>query len=169
MKYMCLLSLCVFLTFTIGCSPRSEENNNMEEESTDQNQSGMNDAANQEETPSQDGESGGILLTIDPPTMIAGSMDTAQLRIINNSADTLMTGERYSIEENNNGEWQKMSYLEDILFEDVAHIIEPGQTSDQTISFNLGDQTLDKGLYRICKNYKVQDRDTTLCTQFRVE
>lgn len=163
--FTCLLAAVLFLT--VGCT-QSSENNEPVQEGEDISTNVEKDA-DMETTETKDYENDEIIMAIDPPTMIADSMDSAVLRITNNTGSILTYGLRYTVEKSDNGDWDKLDYLDDVLFEDLAHEVKAGEKREETIRFNLGDYTYDRGLYRLCKTFSLPERDTTICTQFRVE
>lgn len=169
MNLSSLYVLTTFLLLSIGCTQQSSEDSEPIQEGEDISTNIQEDAGmdtRETERPSGNNE---IIMTIDPPTMTAPSMETAVLQVTNNTGSKLTYGLRYTVEESSNGEWNKLDYLDDVLFEDLAHEVKAGEKREESIRFNLGDYTYQKGLYRLCKTFSLPERDTTVCTQFRVE
>ncbi|MGB5928418.1 MAG: immunoglobulin-like domain-containing protein [Cyclobacteriaceae bacterium] len=165
LSFTCVLTAILFLT--ISCSQQSGNNEPIQE--GEDISTNIQEDADMENTDTEEPGTNEIIMTLDPPTMTASSMETAVRQVTNNTGSKLTYGLRYTVEESSNGEWNKLDYLDDILFEDLAHEVKAGEKREESIRFNLGDYTYQKGLYRLCKTFSLPDRDTTVCTQFRVE
>ncbi|MFA0963806.1 immunoglobulin-like domain-containing protein [Roseivirga sp. BDSF3-8] len=165
-KFASLLAILCMVLITYACDSQDGEERK-------QNTADTTEAAEQTpgmSTDMSENEANGIIMAIEPPTFIADSMEMARITITNNTDEVLTFGERFHVEESSNGEWNKLDYLDEIAFNDIAMEVQAGQSREMSIDLRTGDYyTFDKGLYRLCKQMNMNGTDTTLCTQFRVE
>lgn len=71
--------------------------------------------------------------------------------ISNNTNDTLDYGAAYLIERMQSGEWYSAN-MEDIAWIMIAYILSPGETQTHEINFEVLEETLQQGQYRIIKS-----------------
>lgn len=110
-----------------------------------------------------------IELTLTPDSFTAGEMNTATLKVSNNSADSLAYGERYYIEQKDGGNWTKIEPLSDIAYDDIAYNLTEGESQESTVLLKQEDYTYQSGTYRICKNFTSNGGEKNACTEFTVE
>lgn len=102
----------------------------------------------------------------------------ADLKIIytikNRSLYSIQYGTRYKIERYTDNHWEKVSFVENIVFEDVMYGLEPGESQDfkMYIPKILKNKTINPGRHRIVKVVSPVNRKKekdTLTAVFTVE
>lgn len=86
---------------------------------------------------------------------------TAEIMIANNTNEKILTGDHYYIEHFKDGQWQKLSFFEEIAFHDIGYQLAPLESKKFNISFYGDKHTYDKGQYRVVKYYLKEDYQHT--------
>ena len=67
----------------------------------------------------------------------------------NNTSETVEFGEPYTIERNDGGQWAELTRRDDVGWNTVGYLLEPGQTMALTCGFWLYEETPTAGEYRL--------------------
>lgn len=70
----------------------------------------------------------------------------------NNTSETVEFGEPYTIERNDGGQWAELTRRDDVGWNTVGYLLEPGQTMALTCGFWLYEETPTAGEYRLVKD-----------------
>lgn len=117
------------------------------------------DSNEQNQTESVDKPS--VSLSVEPKTLKLTELpDTIQVKMSNNSSDTITTGLQYSIEKSEGNQWNEVS-PKDIVFQDLGCTLNP--TDTEIFEKNLYKDKIkyEVGEYRIVKYYLKSDFQKT--------
>lgn len=93
---------------------------------------------------------------------------TITFKTQNKGSKDVTTGLYYKIEKyNEENKWEKTNLTDNLAFIQIARIIEPGKTIEESIDLSMVDIT-EKGEYRIVKEYTIGDEDINQYIQFKV-
>jgi hypothetical protein len=108
------------------------------------------------------------MLEISPAAFKPDSIQRALLSILNTTDESITFGSEFTIERHSNGEWEETDILDEILFTQIAYILEPDQSQEMTVILRPEDYTYEPGQYRLCKSFLIAGSRQTDCVEFRV-
>lgn len=91
------------------------------------------------------------------------STQEIEVRLLNNSEQSILTGEAYAIEVFKNDEDKWVEIPISISYEDIAYILEKGEEKKFVC---ILDGISEDGLYRIRKSYSVDSKDSNAPTKY---
>jgi hypothetical protein len=128
-----LLTLCLMLTAAACSTPTLEKSPyEAEQKSTD------------------------IEMTVNEQT-VAGNAESVSLTIKNASDKEYTYGAASTLEVEKDGTWYVVEPKEDIFWIEIAYIIAPGETNEESVTLNEYYGTLESGSYRIVKTFTDPD------------
>lgn len=86
-------------------------------------------------------------------SVIDKNAESATLIITNRSEDEYIFGVPYGLETERDGAWFTYQPKEEQAWIDIAYILEPGGSNEETISINSLYGTLERGRYRVVKTF----------------
>lgn len=87
------------------------------------------------------------------PSEIDKNAESATLVITNLSDNEYIFGAPYALETQRDGAWFVYPPKEELAWIDIAYILEPGGSNEETISINSLYGTLESGTYRVVKTF----------------
>lgn len=97
---------------------------------------------------------GEVSITISPESYNIEDLNgIGTLRMTNNTDEEIMTGEAYSIEYSEKGNWTHVEAFKDISFISIGYLLKKGNTKEFPIQFYADKHPYKKGTYRIVKYY----------------
>ena len=112
--------------------------------------------------------SGEVALTIEYP-VYDDSVTSYRYSVTNNTEETVIFGQQYSIEMLSDGEWKSLPMLEDVGWNDIGYEAAPGETVSNSFSFWPYDFSVVEGTYRLIKTVTLGDGEARLlCREFSV-
>lgn len=116
-----------------------------------------------------DQKSTDIQMTADEKT-VAGDAESIALTITNESDKEYTYGAASTIEMEQDGKWYVVEPKEDIFWIEIAYMIAPGETNEESVTLNKYYGTLKPGNYRIIKTFTDPDGNSlTAFGTFAVE
>lgn len=100
--------------------------------------------------------SGDIQMTVKEQN-VAGDVESVSLNIKNASDKEYSYGAMFTIEAEKNGGWEEVDPIADLMWIEIAYIIKPGETNENTITIKEHYGTLASGNYRIVKAFTSTD------------
>ncbi len=97
-----------------------------------------------------------IQMTVDEQT-VAGDAESVSLSIKNASDKEYTYGAASTIEMEKDGKWYVVEPKEELAWIEIAYIIAPGETNEESVTLNEYYGTLKAGNYRIVKTFTDAD------------
>lgn len=157
---ICLLALT---GLAFGCAQSTEPDDAPKNE-----QPTVDDSPVQPGTPMNE-EKIDIDLSLEPNTFNSRSMEKAVLTIRNNADARVNYGERFWIEVENGGKWQRSEELSAIGFTDVGIEMLEGGTNQMNVNLTPGSISYEPGNYRLAKKFNAGSSESTAYAEFTVE
>lgn len=112
--------------------------------------------------------SGDVTLSVEYP-VYDKSVTAFNYSITNNTEQTVTFGQAFAVEAWLDGEWKSLPVLEDVGWDDIAYLVQPGDTWSNSFSFWLYDYEVADGTYRLIKSVTVGEEETRLlCQEFTI-
>lgn len=127
MKQINLLNILTLIVITTGCNPNAETVKISKSEQTE------------------------IAMIIEPANIKPSLVGKAKLILTNRSADSVKVGESFFITFYNGTTWERVSNFDDMLFNDVAYLIPPGDVKELSINLQPKPFKYKAGKYKISK------------------
>jgi hypothetical protein len=147
MKQVILLNILSLIVLITGCNPNAIRKSTPEDDSHPKNLKSMNYNLHND----SDSLKNKVSMVIEPASTKSLLVGKAKLIIANHSADSLKVSEFFFLEFYNGTAWQRLSILDDILFNDIAYLIPPGQAKELPVNLQPKPINYKPGKYRICK------------------
>ncbi len=84
---------------------------------------------------------------------VAGDVESVSLTIKNASELEYSYGAMLTIEAEKNGTWEEVKPVADLMWIEIAYIIKPGETNENSVTIKEHYGTLASGNYRIVKSF----------------
>jgi hypothetical protein len=109
----------------------------------------------------------GIEMVIEKP-QYSKSGNEIVLEIINNGSESIIFGDQYIVERNENGIWSPVPFKDNTFFTMIGRLLNANGTYKQTIHLNHLAEPLIKGKYQVVKEFTLNDKKITLATTFEI-
>lgn len=147
MKQVILLNIFSLIVLITGCNQNAIKKSTPEGDSHPKNLTSMNSNLPND----SDSLKNKVSMVIEPAITKPLLVGKAKLIITNHSADSVEVGEKFLLEFYNGTIWQRLSIFDDILFNDIAYLIAPGQVRELPVNLQPKPINYKPGKYRICK------------------
>ncbi len=88
---------------------------------------------------------------------VAGDVESVSLTIKNASEIEYSYGAMLTIEAEKNGTWEEVKPVADLMWIEIAYMIKPGETNENSVTIKEHYGTLASGNYRIVKSFTSMD------------
>ncbi|MGP4079215.1 immunoglobulin-like domain-containing protein [Pseudalkalibacillus sp. R45] len=95
-------------------------------------------------------------------------VEAVELEITNHGENEYTYGSQYTVEKYVDQSWSEIPFKDNVGFNMILYTLKPNNTNQQTIYLKLLDHQLDKGKYRIKKDFTKNKTNTTLTAEFEL-